>query len=265
MSAAATHEAKLVLSLLVGGEQMPHPGGAGVGGAKRAPRRRAGFFALTADRRPCRPGRGCRFERPGLIRAEDHLRVTGLGHHVAVAVGAGVQVLGPGLLGCVVRVLAGFPGFQALEGDALLAERSPRALVADVVGRPLGGQELRQLGQVPGEERQVVVSWPRSGDLLDLPPPGTSELRRAAAPVPRLRGIEPVGVEIVTSRTRSSLVQATFAIAATSMPCADGSTLWARRQVTTEPVPRRGSAAGAGPHHRRSHAPAVVRPPARSR
>ena len=43
----------------------------------------------------------------------------------------------------------------------------------------------------------------------------------------------------ITSRTRSSLVKATFAIAGTSMPCADSSTIWARRQVTTDPVPRR--------------------------
>jgi hypothetical protein len=41
------------------------------------------------------------------------------------------------------------------------------------------------------------------------------------------------------SRTRSSLVKATFAIAATSIPWADSNTICARRQVTTEPVPRR--------------------------
>jgi hypothetical protein len=43
----------------------------------------------------------------------------------------------------------------------------------------------------------------------------------------------------ITSRTRSSLVNATFAIAATFMPCADSSTICARRQVTTDPEPRR--------------------------
>jgi hypothetical protein len=37
----------------------------------------------------------------------------------------------------------------------------------------------------------------------------------------------------ITSRTRSSLVKATLAIAVTSMACADSSTIWARRQVTT--------------------------------
>jgi hypothetical protein len=43
----------------------------------------------------------------------------------------------------------------------------------------------------------------------------------------------------ITSRTRSSLVNATFAIAVASMPCADSSTICARRQVTTDPLPRR--------------------------
>ena len=43
----------------------------------------------------------------------------------------------------------------------------------------------------------------------------------------------------ITSRTRSSLVNATFPIAAASMPCADSSTIWARRQVTTDPLTRR--------------------------
>src|SRR5580700_3891988 len=40
----------------------------------------------------------------------------------------------------------------------------------------------------------------------------------------------------ITSRTRSSLVNATLAIAATSMPWADSSTICARRQVTTRPA-----------------------------
>ena len=43
----------------------------------------------------------------------------------------------------------------------------------------------------------------------------------------------------ITSRIRSSLVNATFAIAATSIPWAGSSTICARRQVTTDPLPRR--------------------------
>src|SRR3954466_9876933 len=42
-----------------------------------------------------------------------------------------------------------------------------------------------------------------------------------------------------TSRTRSGLVNDTSAILATGMPWADSSTICARRQVTTDPVPRR--------------------------
>jgi hypothetical protein len=43
----------------------------------------------------------------------------------------------------------------------------------------------------------------------------------------------------ITSRTRSWLVNAAFAIAATSMPWVGSSTICARRQVTTDPAPRR--------------------------
>ena len=43
----------------------------------------------------------------------------------------------------------------------------------------------------------------------------------------------------ITSRTRSSLVNATFAIAATFMPWAGSSTICALRQVTIDPLPRR--------------------------
>jgi len=42
----------------------------------------------------------------------------------------------------------------------------------------------------------------------------------------------------ITSRTRSSLVKATFVIAAASVPCADRSTICARRQVSTDPEPQ---------------------------
>ena len=79
-----------------------------------------------------------------------------------------------------------------------------------------------------------MVRWPSLGDLLDLPPLRQRELRRMAALVIRVQRAEPVGVEVrITSRTRSSLVNATFAIARTSMPWADSSTICARRQVTT--------------------------------
>ena len=59
------------------------------------------------------------------------------------------------------------------------------------------------------------------GELLDLPPPRQRELRRWP---PRLLGTatrDPLALKFrITSRTRSSLVKATLAIAATSMPAA---------------------------------------------
>ena len=43
----------------------------------------------------------------------------------------------------------------------------------------------------------------------------------------------------ITARTRSSDVNAIFAIAGTSIRCADHNTIWARRHRTTDPDPRR--------------------------
>jgi hypothetical protein len=43
----------------------------------------------------------------------------------------------------------------------------------------------------------------------------------------------------ITSRTVSGSVNTTREISTAVMPCADNSTIWARRQVTTEPEPRR--------------------------
>ena len=55
---------QLVLAQLIGGEQVPDPGRAGVGRAQPAPRLAAGLFALAADRGPLPPGPGCRFSGP---------------------------------------------------------------------------------------------------------------------------------------------------------------------------------------------------------
>src|ERR1700760_2483283 len=116
-------------------------------------------------------------------------------------------------------VLGGFPGFQALKADAFLAEQDPQALMADVVDHPLSHQEVRQLGQAPGGERQVMPGWLGLGNLLDLPPLAQRELRRMAASVLRVERIEPVGVEVPDHiATRSWLVKATLATASTLMP-----------------------------------------------
>jgi hypothetical protein len=68
--------------------------------------------------------------------------------------------------------------------------------VADVIDHPLGDQEVRQLRQAPGRERQVIFNGLSLGDLLDLPPLAQRELRRAAALVFRVQRAKPVGVEV---------------------------------------------------------------------
>jgi hypothetical protein len=77
-------------------------------------------------------------------------------------------------------------------------------------------------------------------DLAYLRALSQIELRRPAAGVAGLSESNPSALKLCsTSRTRSGLVKVTVAIAGTSMPCADSSTICARRQVTTEPEPRR--------------------------
>jgi hypothetical protein len=79
----------------------------------------------------------------------------------------------------------------------------------------------------------------RLGDLLDLRRCGTVNF---GGRPPRYLGYSepnPSALKLrITSRTRSSLVKATFAMAATSMPWADSGTICARRQVTTDPTAR---------------------------
>jgi hypothetical protein len=185
---------QLVLAQLEGGEQVPHPGGAGVGGAHPRPRRPSALFALAADRGPLPARAGLQVQGSEFIDAEDHFRVAGLRGDLAI--GDRVQVLDPCFLRRVLRVLGGLPGFQALKGDAFLAEQHAQALVADVVDHPLGHQEIRQLGQAPGEKRQVVLGRPGLGDLLDLPPLRQREFRRVPTAVLRVQRAEPVGVEV---------------------------------------------------------------------
>jgi hypothetical protein len=91
-----------------------------------------------------------------------------------------------------------------LKRHALLSEQDPEALMADVVDHPLGDQELRQLGQAPGREGQVVVLRSGQGDLLDLLALGEGELGWSAAGVLRSERVEPVGVEVVDDRPTPS-------------------------------------------------------------
>jgi len=75
---------QFVLAQFVGGEQMPDPSGAGVGGAHPPARRTARLSVLAADRGPLPPRAGLEIERPEFIHAEDDLRLPGLGDHLPV-------------------------------------------------------------------------------------------------------------------------------------------------------------------------------------
>ncbi|KUL44567.1 hypothetical protein ADL12_05155 [Streptomyces regalis] len=67
----------------------------------------------------------------------------------------------------------------------------------------------------------------------------TPSVTRKSASLARLPVENGRPCSAITSRTRSELVHVTVAVLSTGMPCAESSTVWARRQVTTEPVPRR--------------------------
>jgi hypothetical protein len=138
---------------------------------------------------------GHQIERAELVHAEDDFGLAVLGYDLPVS--DRIQVLHPRLLGRVVRVAGGLPGLQALKGDALLAEQDAQALVADVVDHPLGDQEVRQLGQTPGRERQVALGRLGLRDLLDIAPLGQRERLGPAALVLRIQRLEAVGVEVV--------------------------------------------------------------------
>jgi hypothetical protein len=134
-------------------------------------------------------------ERPELIDADDHPWVARLG--IDGAVHQAVQVQDPMLLGLQVRVAGLLPGLDQLKGHALLAEQAPQALVAGDRRPPLSDQELGQLRQRPGRERQVMVDGPGYGELGDRSALGQGEGRRTATAVARVQGVEPVQVEVV--------------------------------------------------------------------
>ncbi len=112
--------------------------------------------------------------------------------------------------------------------------------MADVVDHPLGDQEARQLARLQVENGRscsvgldfaIFLISRRSGsvNVFGRPPEYFG-----------YRELKPLALKLwITSRTRSALVKVTSAIFATGMPWADSRTIWARRQVTTEPVPRR--------------------------
>ena len=112
-----------------------------------------------------------------------------------LAVSDGIQVLDAWLLLRVARIRRRLPGLYPL-GDAFLAEQRTQPLVADVIDHPLSDHELRQLGQAPRRERQIMLRWPGLGDLLHLAPLEQVNFQRARAAVLRIQGTEPVGAKV---------------------------------------------------------------------
>ncbi|WSR66993.1 hypothetical protein OG452_34620 [Streptomyces sp. NBC_01197] len=147
---------ELVLAQVQGREQVAHPAVAVVGRPPPAARFTVGVLMLATAFGPLPTRMRHQIEGPELVYAEEGFGLAVLWYDLLV--GDGVEVLDACLLGRVVGVAGGLPGLQALKGDAFLAEQDAQALVADVVDHPLGNQEVRQLGQTPGRERQVVLS-----------------------------------------------------------------------------------------------------------
>jgi hypothetical protein len=157
-----------------------------------------------------------------------------------LAVDDRMQVFHAGPLRLVVGVLGGLPGLYPLKRDAFVTKQNPKALVRDVVNHPLCHQEVRQLGQAPGRERQAVLYRLGLRDLLDLAVVRHGERARTAVGVLPVQRVETVSGEVVDYvADRSGLVKVTSAVFATGIFCPDNSTICARRPVTTDSLPRR--------------------------
>src|SRR6185369_3713118 len=171
---------------------MPNTQLAGVGRALPPPRTSFRITLLSADAGPLAPWSGLKVQWSELVDADHDGRLAVVRDDLTV--GDRVEMLDACLLGLVVRVGRGLPGLQALKRDALLTEQNPQALMADVVDHPLGDQELRQLRQTPGRERQPMFGGPRLGDLLDFQAFRQGELPGPAPGVLRVERREPVVV-----------------------------------------------------------------------
>ena len=112
--------------------------------------------------------------------------------------------------------------------------------MADVVDHPLGDQVVGQLGQAPGRKGHAVVGRPRRAIFLIALRSGRVNLGGRPPEYLGAKESKPSALKLwITSRTRSSEVKAILAMAGTSIPWADHSTIWALRHRTTEPDPRR--------------------------
>lgn len=119
-------------------------------------------------------------ERNELVYAVDHFGLAVLGYDLAVGNRAGVLV--PGLLGCVVRIAGGLPGFQALQEtpSARSRMRRPSWLMSSTIPSATR-KSAGLLGPRVENVSSCSVGWLRLRDLLGLAPLGQREGLRPAA------------------------------------------------------------------------------------
>ncbi|MDQ1419842.1 MAG: hypothetical protein QOJ52_1804 [Acidimicrobiaceae bacterium] len=134
----------------------------------------------------------------------------------------------------VARVSRHFESLDHSKGHLLGPSGPGAGLMGDVVDHPLSDEELRQLRQSKRRKRQPATHASRQSDRLD---PGSLGQRERGRASPAVFGYSDSKRSLLnllmTSRTRSELVNVTLAILATSMPWTDNKIIWARRHVTT--------------------------------
>src|SRR4051794_9642497 len=138
---------------------------AGVGGTPPGPGRTLGVLVAPTDSSPLLARVGLQVERSELVHAEHDRWITWARRHGAV--GDGVELEDPVLLGLEVTVVGALPGLHRLKRHALLSEQGAQALMADVVDHPLSHEVVGKLRQRPRRERTTQVSGSRQSDLLD--------------------------------------------------------------------------------------------------
>jgi hypothetical protein len=126
----------------------------------------------------------------------------------------------------------------ARQRSAARKQQRAQALVADVIDHSLGDQELLQLGQAPRENgRSWSTGWALAIFLISRRWP---RVNFGARPVPGVERTETIGVEVVDHVTDPVLAGERHLRDPGHVHArADSSTICARRQVTTDPLPRR--------------------------
>jgi hypothetical protein len=215
--------------------------------------------ALPRPRRPHQRVRAGRLEaqvRTGSRVLEPHSHDPGCGDAHPWMARRSVRLLaGPRLPDTVIglRVRPGSPRVRVVrlstrawsrKGEA--KELKPRREGEDLLGdrraaqtRPAAG--LLNRDRPPGHQRATLGEGVASGPVVsEKERCSWVTIQRPPALVLRVQRAEPVGVEVADHiAARSSLVNATFAIKVASMPWAGSKTICARRQFTTDPLPRR--------------------------